>query len=376
MAKMGLEVYVARAAEPYGGGYVTLGGVNVYNMKYDRRPAIIFGLKNLFQFPFSRLFRLRGLGFLVAYGLHIAKLAKKHEIDVIHAHFATPSGFAALLAKNVTKKPLVISVWGADVQSDPKSGYGSLQLKYARDMVVRALNGADAITVGAAYHDKAIRDLIGEDKANKIFFIQPGLDINRFSPSVNGNKVRKKYKIKTHQTVILFARHLVPIYRPEYLIRAATKVIRKHPGTIFLILGGGPLRNELQELARRMGVNRNIIFIGYVPKTEMPFYHAASDIFVDPCIFGQGYASLEALSCGKPVIGFKIGQIRVIDGVDGFLVKPGNIEDLADKMIWLIENPKLRKEMGMKGRKRVVEEQDFEKRVNTLIKLYNRLLCV
>mgnify|MGYP002396626567 CR=1 FL=1 len=131
---------------------------------------------------------------------------------------------------------------------------------------------------------------------------------------------------------------------------------------------------ELEELARRIGVDTNMVFVGYVPKTEMPYYHAASDIFADPCIYGQGYASMEALSCGKPTIGFKIGQIRVVDKVDSYLVETGDVEELANKLIWLIENPKLRKEMGTKGRKRMVEQHDFENRIDKLIELYNHLL--
>jgi len=106
----------------------------------------------------------------------------------------------------------------------------------------------------------------------------------------------------------------------------------------------------------------------------MPCYHAASDIFVDPCIFGQGYAALEALLSGKPVIAFKVGQIRIMDEVEGYLVQPGDVEDLANKMMWLLENPKLRKKMGIKGRKRAVKQHDMENQVRNLMRVFNHVL--
>jgi len=372
MARMGLKVYVARGVRPFTGGHATIGNVNIYNMKYDIPSSASIFLKNFSYFPLNSIFRPK-FAFLPLYGSHIAKLAKKHEVDVIHANFAF-DGFAALLAKNVTKKPLVVSVWGYGVQSDPRTGYGMLSQQHTRTMVVRALNGADAITVTADSHYKTVRMLIGEDKMDKVFFIPMGLDVNRFSPFVDRNKVRKKYGIKPYETVILFARHLRPIYGTSYLIKAAAKVIQKHPETIFLIVGDGPLRHDLEELARQMGVDRNVSFVGYIPRTEMPCYHAASDIFVDPCIFGQGYAAVEALLSGKPVIAFKAGQIRIMNEVDGYLVQPGDVEDLANKMIWLLENPKLRKEMGIKGRKRAVKQHDMENRVRNLMRVYNHVL--
>lgn len=371
LAKRGIEVHVASYRSERD---ASVDGVFVHKVKKVDLAIIPFGIRNLTNFPVSSFSHPNEVRILSTYGKEIAKIAKNYDVDLIHAHFSYPDGFAALLAKAIVRKILIISVWGYDVQSDPKTGYGSLSRKYTRDMVVKALNGADAITVGAESHYEAVKNLIGKNKANKIFFIHPSLDTDLFSPSVNGSEIRKKYNIKAHQPVVLFARHLKPVYGAEYLIRAAARVISKHSKTIFLIIGDGPLKTELQELARRIGMDRNMVFIGYVPKTEMPYYHAASDIFVDPCIYGQGYASMEALSCGKPVIGFKTGQIRVIHKVDSYLVETGDIEKLANKMIWLIENPKLRKEMGTKGRKRMVEQHGFENRIDRLIELYNHLL--
>ena len=370
LAERGVEVHVVHWSSVQD---VSVNKVFTHNVQ-PSPVAISFGIKNVLKFPVSSFFHLKTIGILSTYAEKIVKIARKHRVNIIHAHFACIDGFSALLAKGVTKKPLVISVWGEDVQADTKSGYGLLLRKYTRDLVVKALNGADAITVGADSHYKTVARLVGKDKISKIFLIPLSLDIRRFSPSINGHKIREKYHIQDHQPVILFARHLRPIYGAEYLIRAAAKVVHQHPRTVFLILGDGPLRTDLQELTRRMGVNRNVIFTGNLPKTEMPFYHAASNIFVDPCIFGQGSSSLEALSCGKPVIGFNTGQIKIVDGVDGFLVETGNIEELADRILWLVEHPHARREIGAKGRERVKKQHNLEGRVDQILKIYDEVL--
>lgn len=374
LVKRGVEIHVVRWSP---GQDISINNLFIHNIHLPTcasPTAILFGTKNILTFPANSFSHPKTIGILASYAEKITKVARKHRVNVIHAHFACIDGFSGLLAKNATKKPLVISVWGEDVQADPKSGYGLLLRKHTRGLVVKALKGADAITVGADSHYKTVVRLVGKDKISKIFLIPLSLDIKRFSPSVNGHKIRAKYNIQGHQPVILFARHLRSIYGAEYLIKAATKVIHEHPETVFLILGDGPLRMNWQELARRIGVNRNVIFTSHIPKTEMPFYHAASNIFVDPCIFGQGSSSLEALSCGKPVIGFNTGQIKIVDGVDGFLVETGNVEELADRILWLVEHPNARREMGAKGRERVKKQHNLEGRVDQILKIYDKVL--
>jgi len=140
------------------------------------------------------------------------------------------------------------------------------------------------------------------------------------------------------------------------------------------ILGEDSLLANLKRLAESLKVADHVKFLGQVPKSDMPFYHAASDLFVDPCLVGQGYAALEALSCGKPAIGFKVGQIKVENGRDGFLVEFGDVKEIARKVIWLVENASKRQKMGVYGRKRVVRHCSLRGRANDIINLYERIM--
>jgi glycosyltransferase involved in cell wall biosynthesis len=379
LSKTDVEVHVARWR--YSGRFFktkdsVVDGINVHGLNLFSPKNLSIGFSNLWRLPIS-LFPLKELGrtgVFFSYGKQVERIIKRHSIDVIHAHFAHPDGFVASIAKNSTNKPFVISVWGYDVQSDPKSGYGSLSQSYTAYLVKKALMAADAIIVGAESHYKTVIQLIGEERSDKVHFISPGIDTTRFNPNVDGSKLRKKLGIRDDQPVILFARHLRPIYGTEYLIKTIPYVIKKCPDAIFLILGEGTLLADLQRLASDLNVADHIKFLGQVPKTDMPFYYAAGDIFVDPCLVGQGYAALEALSCGKPVIGFTVGQIKVEDGRDGFLVEFGDVKEIARRIIWLVENPSKRQKMGVCGRKRVEGHCSLKGRINDIISLYEKVI--
>jgi len=308
------------------------------------------------------------------YALSVVKVAKKSNANLIHAHFAYPEGLVGLLAKRETKKPLIISVWGRDVQSDPRSGYGALSTRKSAYLVRQALSSADAIITSAESHYRTVIRLIGEDEKDKVYPISPGIDVVRFNPNVNGDVVRSNLDIKDNQHVVLFPKRLHPIYGVELLIKAASYVIKKCPNTIFLILGEGPLLPRLQRLVGKLGITNNVKFLGLVSRDKMPFYYAASDLVVDPTIFGQGYAALEAMACGKPVIGFKVGQIKIRDNLDGFLVEPYDVKTLADKIIQLIIDPELRKRMGENARMNVVKNYNIDIRIDNIIHIYDTLL--
>jgi len=380
LVRKGVDVHVAfwkYAGRLFRSRDFIVDGIKVHGLKLFSPVDVCSGFSNLLKLPFYS-FSLKEIvrtGFFLSRSKQVEKIVKRYDIDLIHAHFAHPEGFVGLFAKCSTNKPLVISVWGYDVQSDPKSGYGALSQRDTAYLVKRALMAADAIIAGAESHYKMAIHLIDKEKSDKIHFIPPGIDTVSFNPNVDGSNVRKKLSIRADQPVVLFARHLKPIYGTEYLIKAVPYIVKNCPNAIFLVLGEGSLLADLQQLARDLNVANHVKFLGQAPKTNMPLYHAASDIFVDPCIFGQGYASVEALLCGKPVIGFKMGQIRVNDEVDGYLVEPFSVKDLAERITQLIKHPAMRQEMGLKGRKRILDEgHGLQNKALKLIEIYDMLL--
>jgi glycosyltransferase involved in cell wall biosynthesis len=114
-----------------------------------------------------------------------------------------------------------------------------------------------------------------------------------------------------------------------------------------------------------------------MPFEKLPLFYSICDVFVNPALGeGFGIVSAEAMATGKPVIAVRrYGSLDLVsDGVNGFLVDPRSPKQIAEKILWLIENPEEAKRMGLNGRKIVEEKFDIGKRIDRIKTLYMNLL--
>jgi glycosyltransferase involved in cell wall biosynthesis len=117
--------------------------------------------------------------------------------------------------------------------------------------------------------------------------------------------------------------------------------------------------------------------VGAIPSNQKPHYFAESDIVVIPSLQEAfGLVVSEAMASGKPVVGSRVGGIpdQIIDGYNGFLVQPKNPLEIAEKILWLTDNPSVAKHMGRRGRDMVERKFNIEKRIETILSLYEKLL--
>jgi glycosyltransferase involved in cell wall biosynthesis len=138
-----------------------------------------------------------------------------------------------------------------------------------------------------------------------------------------------------------------------YLLEAIARVRTTHPTTQFKVYGDGPLRQELLAYAAQLGLDGSQIFVGTFTHPELPLIMTRTDIFVMSSILeGQPLAVVEAMAYGRPIVATSVGGISemIKDGVNGLLCKPGDPEDLAQKICALIENPALRRILGRAAR--------------------------
>ncbi len=142
----------------------------------------------------------------------------------------------------------------------------------------------------------------------------------------------------------------------DFVLQSLPLVIKRFPNLRYIIVGDGVDRIRLEALAHDLKLSENVEFCGSVPdKTLYDTYHSCS-IFVLPSVKeGFGIVYLEAMACGKPVVAANATAVPevVIDRETGMLVEYGNVKELANTLITLLENPLLRKRMGKAGRKRV-----------------------
>lgn len=308
------------------------------------------------------------------YAATVAEVIEKYGTDLIHAHFAYPEGLVGLLARKRTGKSLIVTIHGYDILVEPSVGYGVRINKRVDAVIGRVLDRADAVVAAShATFNEASRIV---NDVNKVRLIPNGVDTRRFRPDLHPICVRRKLGIEG-LTVVFTLRAHEPRYGLEYLIRAAPMVVKEKQDVVFVIGGDGSLRSYHQQLATKLGVKEKMVFTGRIPQSEAPYYYAMSDIVVVPSLQeGFGLTVSEAMACGKPVIGTKVGGIpdQLIDGYNGFLVPPRSPAEIARKILFLVDHPEEARHMGSNGRKIVEEKFDVEKRIDKILLLYRKLL--
>ncbi|WP_448577433.1 glycosyltransferase [Thermosphaera sp.] len=375
IAKRGLKVHVARSKQE---GESCCYDVCFHDITRPKLQLFLSNINMIVRYPPLTWFRISpSLYFELAYSKHVADLIKKLRPEILHAHFAYPEGWASYIAieASKTKTPFVVTLHGYDILVEPQVGYG-IRLNKRHDLLVkRVLNEADAVIVASrAVYEEAKK--IIDDYRKKLYLIPNGVDIRRFNPLIDGSKVRKIYNAED-KNIIFTLRHHEPKYGIVYLILAANIILRYRKDVIFIVGGDGPLRNYHMSLARRLGIEDHVLFPGRIPQNEVPLYYASSDIVVVPSLQeAWGLVATEAMACGKPVIASRVGGLpdQVIDGYNGFLVPPRDPKAIADKILYLLENPSEMKRMGLNGRRLAEEKFDIEKRVDKIIRLYKTLL--
>lgn len=369
LAKRGISVHVAKLSA---GEDVSLENLQVYSIKSSFISSIVTALRVLsftgiaaLRYPFKSI----KLG---NYARHITSLVDTIGPNVVHAFFAYPEGVSAIIAKRLRNVPVVIEVLGHDVEIEPTIKYGLRHHPYIDRVVRQALTEADSVIAGSeTLLNEASALLAGGD--DKVTCIPPGVDIERFHPGIDPTQIRKKFGIATDETLILTIRKLSAEYGIDYLLLAAAELSRKGVRPKFLIGGEGPDRKILERKARELGVSELVIFAGQVPRSQVEAYMAAADIYLDPCLLGQGVSSLEAMASGKPVVGFKAFTSKIMDGDTGYLAENKNPRDLADRLESLTRDPNLRKRMGEKSRRITEEQYNIEKNTDEVVRIYRAL---
>ena len=176
----------------------------------------------------------------------------------------------------------------------------------------------------------------------------------------HGLKIFEKAKTKT----IVFVGRLVPMKDPLTLINAFKIVKRKIEGVSLVICGDG----ELAEDCKKAG-KENVYFLGFVD--NIPSILKGANIYVQPSAYDPSPRSLlEAMAMGKPCIATRVGGVEhYLEGY-GILVEPGNPEMLAEKIVYLLENPEVAKELGKKAREKMLKEHDLEKNIEKELEMF------
>jgi glycosyltransferase involved in cell wall biosynthesis len=205
------------------------------------------------------------------------------------------------------------------------------------------------------------------------------LGISRKLPTESIMKIKRKYKIG-NEKIVLFVGRLFPYKGLRYLILAIPKVIEHFPNVKFFIIGSGEKEMKLKRMVKELKIEDKVIFTGSISNKTRNTFYKICDIFVLPSINrGEafGIALLEAMCFSKPLITTKIrgSGVNFVNKhmKTGLVVEPKNSEQLADAILKLLKNDKLRKKLEKNAKKRFLKKFTKEKMINSTLKLYKKL---
>jgi L-malate glycosyltransferase len=292
----------------------------------------------------------------------LKKAIADFQPDIVHAHYATSYG---LLGARAGFHPFILSVWGSDVYDFPrKSILHKTLLKFN-------LRHADVICSTS----QAMGSETAKYTGKKIEVTPFGIDLEKF------RRMDVPPIFEQGDIVMGTIKSLEKKYGIDILIRAFSLLKRSCPGLSLklLIVGDGTEKAELEKLCATEGITGLVKFAGKVSMDEVPVYHNYIDVFVSLSVSDSesfGVSAVEAAACEKPVIVSDVDGFKEVvrHNETGIIVPRNDVTAAAEAMKMLISDPEKAKHLGANGRKRVEELYNWNDNLETMLKIYERVL--
>ena len=287
------------------------------------------------------------------------RLTKQIKPDLIHAgpiqsctFIATLSGFHPILAMS----------WGYDLVIDADKGaWMQWVTRYTLKRSTFFVSDANVS------RDKAVA--FGMNPEKTVIFPW-GTDIEYFTP--------KKVKRSNSKTFTLFcSRTWESIYGVDVLAKAFVKVATVNPDVNLILLGGGSQGAKIRQILMNSGVMERVHFGGHVSQADLPRWYHMADLYVSPShVDGSSVTLMEALASGLPCLVSDIpgNQEWIEDGVNGWLFRDGDVDDLTEKILNAIKDRKSFKKIGEAARKTAEQKADWKKNFGKLLETYEKIL--
>jgi glycosyltransferase involved in cell wall biosynthesis len=210
----------------------------------------------------------------------------------------------------------------------------------------------------------------------KIMVLANAVDTELFAPGKSGQDVRGKYHIPAHQSVIGFVGSMRRYHGLDTFIEAARQILERDRNVQFMLVGPCAEADELERDLESNGLRGNVIVTGGIPYTSVPEYISAMDICVMPNsnAYGSPIKIFEYGAMEKPVIAPRVGPVEEVieDGRHGLLIRPGDPQDLTEKIFTLLGDPDLRKALSSALRKKVQAEHTWKRNALRILERYER----
>lgn len=269
----------------------------------------------------------------------------------------------------------------------------SLKYKISQYMENKLFKNADAVVaicegikkeIGQRLQGKGQRTSFGntQDKKGKVYVVENGVDTEQFKPIEKANEVIEKYNLE-NKTVVSFIGSFFKFEGLELLLKSVPEIIKRNKDVVFLIVGSGVENDNLRNLAKSNPIiDENVIFTGRVPHEQILDYYSFGDIFVYPRVskriteFVTPLKPLEAMAMEKAVIISDVGGLKELIEEENTAVifKNGDSNDLAEKIITLINNKEKREAMGKFARDYVIKSRQWKDMVANYKEIYEGIM--
>ncbi|QRN84062.1 glycosyltransferase [Chloroflexota bacterium] len=309
------------------------------------------------------------------------------QYDLIHSHYWM-SGLAGMILKERWQVPMLqmfhtLGLMKQQIGRTPEEREGQERV----DGELAVMQASDRIIAATEAEVGQLEQLYGVNR-RKVSIVPPGVDTHHFYP-IPMDEAKEAIGISPKDRMALFVGRIEPLKGVDTLIRAMAILKEKCVQYIcphYLVIIGGdpeghPERDEsemgrLQILARSLGLDDIVFFLGRRGQDTLPYYYSAAEVVVMPSHYESfGMVALEAMACGTPVIASRVGGLAhlVKDGETGFFVPAQDPEALADKLRLLFMTHDLREEMGRQA-VAYAQKLRWETITDQIAEIYQQLL--
>jgi glycosyltransferase involved in cell wall biosynthesis len=282
---------------------------------------------------------------------------RKKRIKILHCHDFYTNVFGTV-AGRLAGVPIIIN-------SRRDMGHLIRPSQHMLQRIIFKMSTHIVSNASAIRRNVVEREGIPREKTSVIY---NGID---HVPSINVQGFRNHSKA-LH--IGMIANFNLPVKGHSYFLRAADIVVRKVRDMEFVLAGDGPLRKDMQQLAKELGIEERIQFLGRIPPSE--FFNRL-DLLVSASLSeGLSNSIIEAMARGIPVVATRVGgNVELIENNQrGLLVEPSNSQALAEAILWMVGHPAKAYEMGLCGKRFIEEHFSWETNCSQYLLLYHSLL--
>lgn len=289
-------------------------------------------------------------------------IIQKEKIDIVCTNIEKDNRSAGIAARICGKKVIQRVGLVTDLRN-------SFKFRFMQAAVI------DNIVVPCNYIKEGLKRLSWL-KQEKIVVIHNGKDLRKYQPNKSYCEVREELGVYEKTVLLCVSSQLAKTKGHQYLLEAFSLLKKRYGDIKLIIIGQGPLREELECKAKALGLDNSVIFLGH--RNDINRVVDAADIAVLPSL-EEGFPNtvVEYMALGKPVVATNIAGIPevVADRETGFLVPPADSKKLAEALERLINDKEVREKMGNNGRKRIKLFYDIDDKVKELERIFTDEVC-